>query len=428
MNKGKKLFYGWWIVIVAAVMTATSCWTLLSIVLKQLMEQFGTGRGEVSLAQSIAIITGGVAGMLVGKLLSRYKPRAFMLWGSVISGACLLLLSQSPCLWYFYVFSLISGIAVGCNGVIVTFTLLSKWFTRQWGIAVGIAQAGGYLGIMAITPLVGFIAENLGWRASYLFVGSLVLAVNVPLILFVTKDSPQVMGLLPDGDKPEDITSPAGDNPLSQTATESASVAGNTGLLSSLKNPAFGLICICFVFIGIGYSVVTTHEVAFITDMKVSATAAASALGFTVGLTAVASLAVGWLANRLSSRYVAILFSILAVAGMLILLRADTMPKVWLFVVLFGLGVGASGTLLPIVTRDIFGAANFSALFGFSNVSYVAGFAIGAPLAGFIFDATGSYHAVFLIVTAIYTGAILAIYFAFGANPKPLVGLSVSKK
>jgi sugar phosphate permease len=55
------------------------------------------------------------------------------------------------------------------------------------------------------TPLVGLIAGNLGWRVSYLFVGLLILATNVPLILFVTKDSPQSIGLLPDGDKPEDI-------------------------------------------------------------------------------------------------------------------------------------------------------------------------------------------------------------------------------
>ena len=113
---------------------------------------------------------------------------------------------------------------------------------------------------------------------------------------------------------------------------------------------------------------------------------------------------------------------------MLILIRADTMSKIWLFVVVYGLGIGASGTLLPIVTRDIFGTANFSALFGFTNVLYVTGYAIGVPLAGFMFDATRSYHSVFAIVTAIYAAAILAIYFAFGAKPKPLVRLSVSKK
>ena len=102
--------------------------------------------------------------------------------------------------------------------------------------------------------------------------------------------------------------------------------------------------------------------------------------------------------------------------------------QIWLFVVIYGLGIGASLALLPIVTRDIFGAANFSALFGFSIVLFAVGNAIGPPLAGFMFDATGSYHSVFVIITAIYAAAILGIYFAFGANPKPLVRLSKSKK
>jgi sugar phosphate permease len=427
MKKANKLFYGWWIVIAVAIMTFTSCWTILSIVLKQLMVQFNTGRGDISLAQSISIITGAVAGIISGKLLSHHKPRTFMLWGSVVNGLCLLLLGLSNWLWYFYVFSFISGVALGFNGVIVTFTLFSKWFTRKWDIAVGIAQAGGFIGIMAITPLLGLIAGNLGWRASYFFVGFMVLAINVPLILFVVKDNPQSIGLLPDGDKPEDMVIPAKGILLNQNTTESTNTAKKSGQLSFLKNPALWLICFCFAFIAIGYSVVTTHEVAFITDLKMSTTAAASALGFTIGLTAVASLATGWLANRISSRYVTILFNVLAVVGMLILLRADTMPKVWLFVVLFGLGVGASGTLLPIVTREIFGAANFSAFFGITNVSYGVGFAIGAPLAGFLFDATGSYHLVFVIVTAIFAVAILAIYFAFGTKPKPFVRLSVGK-
>jgi sugar phosphate permease len=428
MNKANRLFYGWWIVIVIAAMSFASSAAPFAIVLKQLMEQFHTGRGEVSLGTSISAIAGGVAGVIAGKLVYRYRPRTFILWGSVVSGVSSLLLSLSTSLWYFYIFSFIAGIAGGFSGAITTFTLLSKWFTRKWGTALGITQAGGAIGRIVISPLVGLIAENFGWQATYLFAGLLVLAIHVPLILFVLKDSPKPMGLLSDGDKPEEIASPTNGKLLIQTTTEPTNIAKNTGLFSFLKSPALWLMCISFAFIAIGYSVVATHEVSFMTDMKVSATLAASAFGFTLGIGAIASLASGWLADKLSSRYVAILFILVAVAGMLILLGADTMSKMWLFAVLFGLGIGASGTLLPIVTRDIFGAANFSVLFGFTNVLFVAGFAIGAPLAGFIFDATGSYHTVFVIVTAIYVGAILAIYFAFGAKPKPLVRLSVSKK
>ena len=185
---------------------------------------------------------------------------------------------------------------------------------------------------------------------------------------------------------------------------------------------------ISFSFAAIGSNAVTTQEVSFTTDMKVSATAAASALGITLGIGAISGLASGWLADKLMSRYVAILFFLLAITGMIILLQADTMSKLWLFVVMFGIGIGALGTLMPIVTRDIFGAANFSALFGFTAISFAVGNAIGAPLAGFMFDATGSYYSVFVIVAILFVAAILGIYLAFGAKPKPLVRLSTSKK
>jgi MFS family permease len=178
---------------------------------------------------------------------------------------------------------------------------------------------------------------------------------------------------------------------------------------------------ICFAFAAIGSSAVTTQEVSFLTDMHISDTVAATARGITLGIAAIAALSSGWLADRLISRYVTILFLLLSMIGMLILIPAVSMSQIWPFVIIYGLGIGAGGTLLPIVTRDIFGARDFSAMFGFVIVLLSAGNSIGAPLAGYMYDATGSYHSVFVIITAVYIAAIVCIYFAFGANPKPLV-------
>ena len=428
MHKGNKLFYGWWMVVAITILFFIGGTAPFAIVLKQLMEQMHTGRGEVSLSQSITMVGSGIAGIIVGRLMLRYRPRTFILWGSVVSGVTLLLLGLANSLWFLYIFYLIAGLAVGFCNAIAYFTLLSKWFTRRWGAALGIVMAGGSIGSMVMQPVVGIIAQDFGWRATYLFAGSLILAINVPLIILVLKDSPESMGLLPDGDKSKEIGSNINAEVPVQTTTESTFTAQNTGLLSYLKKPAFWFMGISFTFIAIGSNAITTQEVSFITDMKVSTTVAAAALGITFGIGAISSLVSGWLADRIISRYVAILFFLLAIIGMLILIQADTMSKIWLFVVIFGVGVGALGTLLPIVTRDIFGAANFSALFGFTAISFAVGNAIGPPLAGFMFDATGSYHRVFVIIIAIYAAAILGIYFAFGANPKPLLRLSSSKK
>ena len=428
MDRGKKLFYGWWMVFVITIIFFTGGAAPFAIVLKQIMEQFHTGRGEVSLCQSIFMIAMGFTGIFVGWWVRRHSPRKFILWGAVVGGITSLVLSLANSLWFFYVCYFIAGLGGGFSNPIAFFTLLSKWFNRKWGTVIGVSMAGGALGSIIIQPLVGIIDQNFGWRATYLFSGSLVLALNVPLIFFVLKDSPEPMGLLPDGDQSREIAGLSDGKITTQTGTESSNSVKKTGLLSYLKRPALWSMGIGFAFIAIGYNAVTTHEVSFITDMKVSGTVAAAALGVTLGIGSISSFVSGWLADRLISRYVAILFFLLAVVGLLILIPPHTMSQVWVAVVIYGLGVGAVGTLLPIVTRDIFGAANFSALFGFSVVLFAVGNAIGAPLAGFMFDATGSYHSVFIIVIAIYAAAIFGIYFAFGANPKPLRRFSTLKK
>ena len=53
MDKGNKLFYGWWMVVAITILFFIGGAAPFAIVLKQLMEQFHTGRGEVSLCQSI---------------------------------------------------------------------------------------------------------------------------------------------------------------------------------------------------------------------------------------------------------------------------------------------------------------------------------------------------------------------------------------
>jgi sugar phosphate permease len=428
MRKSNKVFYGWWIVLVITILFFIGGAAPFAVVLKQLMAQFHTGRGEVSLSQSITSIAGGITGIFVGRILHRHSPKKFMLWGTIISGLCTLLLSLAHSLLFLYLFFLIGGVAGAFSNAIAMFTILSRWFTRKWGTAIGIAMTGGGIGSIIIQPLVGIIAQNYGWQATYLFAGSLVLAVNVPLILFVLKDRPESMGLLPDGDKPGETAGLLNGKIVVQPSAKLTNTDRNNPLFIYLKNPSLWLMGISFAFVAIGSSAVTTQEVSFLTDMHVSDTVAATARGITLGIGAISALASGWLADRLISRYVTILFFFLSMLGMLILIPAVSMSQIWPFVIIYGLGIGAGGTLLPIVTRDIFGAGDFSAMFGFVIVLLAVGNSVGAPLAGFMYDATGSYHRVFVIITAIYIVAMIGIYFSFGANPKPLVRPAKSKK
>ena len=385
------------------------------VILKLLMREFNSGRGMVSLMLSIYAVVGGVSSFFIGRLLERHQPQKFLLWGSIIGGIGFLLCSQARSLWHLYVLYFFLGAVLSAAGAIPIVTLISKWFTRRRGQAVGISLAGMSIGGMFITPIVGLIAENFGWRATYLFAGSLMLAVSVPLNLLIIRHTPEEMGLLPDGVEPAGVANtPA----VNSTGPNKELNSTKTRLAEYLRHLPLWLICLGFPFSVMGNMAIFQHEVSFLTDMKISATLAASAFGFTAGIGGIGSLVSGWLSDRVSPRYVAMMFFSLALAGVYILMHTTTMPMVWLFVVVYGIGSGASGTLLPLVIRDIFGPASFSVLFGFVNILYTIGIAAGVPLAGFIFDATGSYSLVFNIVTMFYAVAIAAVYFVYGVRPR----------
>jgi MFS family permease len=268
-------------------------------------------------------------------------------------------------------------------------------------------------GSLALTPLVSFIAQNYGWRATYLLAGSILLAVCVPLGTFVVKDDPKQRRLLPDGDKINGSTGNSNNRPTLPVANPAAP---KTGLTTYLKGLPLWLIIISFPLASMGNVAITQHEFSFVTDMGISAAIAASAFGFTAGLGGLGGFISGWLADRISPRYVAIISLILSILGVLLLMRVNSIPSLWVFVIVFGFASSVPGILLPLVIGDIFGSASLAVVFGFVNIIFTFGFAFGPPLAGFIFDATGSYSLVFLIVIFLYAVSIITIYFTYGSK------------
>jgi MFS family permease len=164
-------------------------------------------------------------------------------------------------------------------------------------------------------------------------------------------------------------------------------------------------------------SAVISHEVSFLTDIGISAVLAASALGFTSGMSGIGRWGSGWLADKISPRYVIILLLGIEIIGILILLQTRTIAMVWLFAAIWGTASGSFFNILPLIIRDIFPSSAFNTVFGFVNSLIILTMAFGAPLAGFIFDATGSYHWLFILTIVFYIVAIIATYFTYGIRP-----------
>lgn len=424
MTRGKRPFYGWWITAAAFgiffVMAGTGFYSF-GVLLKPLMNAFGWSRGTASIAQSIYLLMAAVSGLLVGKLMERHSVRKIVLVGAIVAGASFLLLSLTTNLWYLYVMYFFLGIGLGGGaGLVPVSVALSNWFTRRRGTAIGIATAGIALGAMILVPLIATIAQHFGWRASYIFMGLVVFAIDIPLAVLILKTSPEEMGLLPDGDRrPEQKEDPIA-SPASASVVEASSSPEPSGRATWMRSLPLWLLCLGFALAQIGEMSILIHEVSFITDIGISATAAATALGFTGGMGGIGKIAFGWLTDKVSARYVTMLCFLLQLMGVFILMRTSTVAMVWLFVIVFGFAMGGMVTLMPLAIADLFGIGRFGVIYGFVHLVVVGCATAGPTFAGFVFDATGSYSIVFTAFAIMYAISVVTVYFAWGFNPRPV--------
>jgi len=144
-------------------------------------------------------------------------------------------------------------------------------------------------------------------------------------------------------------------------------------------------------------------------------------LALTGGIGGLGKLGFGFLADRLSPKYVAIICIALQLVGLAILIIAQMMQNVamvWAFVIVFGFAMGGNITLQPLVTGQLFGTASFGAIFGWVVLIAAVGAALGPGLMGLIYDASGSYSVGFTTFLGVYAVAITALFFA--RKPKPL--------
>lgn len=241
---------------------------------------------------------------------------------------------------------------------------------------------------------------------------------DIPLAL-ILRNKPEDMGLAPDGRSPASVKAPAGEQGALSPNPGLGIRPGGEELVIAIKSPGFWLITTAFLLMGTGTVAVLQHEVPLIRDMGVSAGTAALALGLTGGIGAVGKVGFGILSEKIPVRYATMMCFGLQALGLLILLNAQGMAMVWVFVVIFGIGMGANITLLPLVIGNLFPMSIFAAIFGLVNLGLsTGGGIIGPPLAGYLRDVSGDYDRPLTLFIIAYIVGLALVYLAWGLKPK----------
>ena len=291
-------------------------------------------------------------------------------------------------------------------------TALANWFDKKRGTAIGVAMTGISIGAITITPLGGFILQNHGWQATYMFLAAISWILVLPPVLFVMRDRPEDMGLLPDGrrpDEPSATAEPAGpDEEAIRVPDKSWTPA------QAVRSIHFWMISLSYLIIHVAFGSVLTHQIVYLTDTGVSMTAAAAALGLTGGIGGAGKLFFGYLSDKWSPKIIAPLCAALQAVGIVILLMTNSTLMVWIFAVVFGFCMGGHAAIIPVVVGYIFGVGSFGTLYGFVSTFGATGIAIAPILAGMAHEIMNSYVFVFsgCVVASLAAAVLLYVSIA----------------
>ncbi len=149
---------------------------------------------------TIMFLVGGFLSPFISRVMYRFGARKTIAAGAGVLGASLALLSLTQTLLQFYLLFFIVGIGMAGMSIVPGSVVVARWFERRRGFAMGILGAGIGVGGFIMPPLVGSVfIPAFGWRGTFIIAGLLPTVVITPLALFVLKEKPADMGLLPDG-------------------------------------------------------------------------------------------------------------------------------------------------------------------------------------------------------------------------------------
>jgi len=388
-----KIFYGWWIVLGAALGSALYGGVYyygFPAYFDSLVKEFQSTRTVLSGAFSLERLEIGILGPAGGWLVDKYGSRKIMMVGVLLMGAGFLLLSRVHSIIEFYlVFTLMIAIGGGLGFSTAIFTAVGNWFVKKQGLAFGLAQSGLGLGGLLV-PLVSLIISGHGWRIASLITGIAVPIVGLPIALLM-KSNPEQYGYMPDGE----TAASREIKKVSQDKDYSAKEA--------LKTSPFWFLSIAFSLRVMVTSAVMVHIMQFLLDNDFPREIAATALGSIAFISIAGRLIFGWLGDRVSKRFVIAGLMIMLAVSLVLLGHVDNLWSLVIFLALYAPAYGGLATLMQSIRGEYFGRKAFGTIMGFMGVVTMFGTVAGPLFAGYVWDMTGRYDFAFLV----FAGAIM---------------------
>lgn len=386
MNK-TKIHHAWWIVVsCCALIVATNGLILQTpgIFMKPVSSELNIGIAELSLWITIFNITQFIFVKFAGNILNKFNIRIVTTIGMLGVTLGLVVMSFAKSVVYFYVAGLMIGV-FGCFVMLITPAfLVSNWFKKKAGLALGIIFSCGSVAAAIVSPLITSFMNHSGWRLTYIVLAIIAALITLPFTLFVIRKEPGEMGLKPYGDEDEEGTHISTGN---ITNSEITGVSVGT----AVKTMPFYMILI--------FTAVISMTIGFLGNLPVfgaslgySSMVSATVLSAFLAGSVLGKIVIGILNDKFGPTKAITISAVYIVAGIVLLLNAEKGLAIFM-IGAFALGacLGLVSLEPPILTRKAFGQKDYSKIYPYVSMVMSLGAAGSTPIFALTYDKTQSY-------------------------------------
>ncbi|MBI5063151.1 MAG: OFA family MFS transporter [Desulfatitalea sp.] len=325
-----------------------------------------------------------VAMVVAGRMQDKLTPRLTAMIGGVLTGAGLIVISQSNTLWVWILgFGVLTGMGLGFGYASATPPAI-KWFpASKTGMIAGIVVAGFGLASVYIAPLSNFLIAHFGLSKAMMIFGVSFLTV-VCLLAMLLINPPA--GYVP--------AAPAATNASKTTA---ANVSKDYTPMQMLKTAAFYKLWFMY-FIGAGAALIIIGGVAGMAKNSMGDLAWVVVALMAVG-NAGGRIAAGIISDKIG-RTMTLLIMMSLQAAVIFSLLYISESEAFLLVAaatLVGFNYGTNLSLFPSVTKDYFGMKNFGINYGLVFSAWGIGGFIFPRVSQMIVAQTGNQHTAYLL-------------------------------
>ena len=379
-----------------AQVTATGFLTLFSVVgialyglplyYDHMVREFGWDRGTVTSGNALSkLLIGPLFGFVAGWIVDRFGPRRLLIAGILMAGGALIGLGAVSALWMFYFFYVFNALGYVCGGPLPIQVLLSRWFDKTRGKAMGIAYLGIGIGGALVPGLALWLTQQFGWRLSLQALGVFMILVALPLAL-VVREAPPGWRATADASEP------------------------SPSIRWALRSPAFYLLALGSMCSIGAVGGTNQHLKLFLTlDMRYSQAEATKIISLVLASSIVGRLFMGWLSDKVPRKHVMLLIYGLVASAIPLLFFASTPGVLYLFAIVFGLGLGGEYLIIPLMAGELFGVRVLGRVMGIILTADGVAEATVPYFVGKLHDIDGDYSTGFTILVSIALAGAIAV-------------------